>query len=344
MGIQAIDLGFLYTKAIINGKRIKLKSVIGDGKKQKFEDLDMHRNKENGDNIRVIVKRDTYFVSDLAINQSDIIRHSLKGDRFSSEDTNILLQALFGMGKLNGQGEIIISGLPVSHYARYKDDIRKLFLFNNAKTHNYDVIINGEPISGQAKFVDGRFIPQPFGVLLDAVLNDDGKIADKVLANKTIAVIDIGFGTTDVFVAEALTPIEKMSFSITTAMNDAYKKIGETIEDEFGMSYQLHSLERIALEGSFKNKGQYYSLDSAINFAYKNLAENIISEITNRWGSSIYDIDLILLAGGGSIALSFWLQSEFPNSKQARDPQWAVVNGYRKWGIKQFVDSEKRSS
>jgi plasmid segregation protein ParM len=338
MGIQAIDLGFLYAKAIINGKKIIIKSVVGDSKEQRFGELDMYV-KEGEDNIKVNIGNETYFVSDLAINQSDIIHHSLKGNRFNSENTEVLIKAILGISNLIGDDEIIISGLPVSHYTKYRQAIQELFLGSSSKNHNYDVTIDNKSSKGNVKFVDGKFIPQPFGVLLDRVLDEEGQIADRALANKTIAIIDIGFGTTDIYVANALRPIDRMSFSLPRAMSNAYRLIGDKIEEKFGVSLQLHNVEGIAREGAFKSKGETFPIDKLVQWAYKNFALQLVGEINNKWGDSINEIDEIILAGGGGLALSEWILPEFEDYaviNLAEDTQWAVVNGYSKWGKRHY--------
>lgn len=333
MTISAIDLGFLYTKAIINGERIIMKSVVGNAKKQRFADLDMGFGKENSDHLQSRVGMQEYFVSDMAIDQSDIVIHSLEDDRFDSEATEVLVKTVFALGL--GQDFVdtnVVSGLPVSHYDVYKDNISNLFL---GKTHNYEVHNNGTLIKGGVRINDGTFLPQPFGALLDRVLADDGSIQDKALASKTVAVIDPGFGTTDVYVANSLSPVEKLTFSTKTAMNHSYNLISNVIEERHGILLPLHSIEHIVQTKHFKNKGKVYPMQQTIDWAYKSTATQFLAELTNKW-KSIHEIDHILLAGGGGIALAPYILPQFPNIELLADAQWAVVNGYQKWGVRKF--------
>lgn len=331
MHISAIDLGFLYTKAIIGGKPILMKSVVGNAKPQRFADLNMGL-KEDVDNLQCRVGTEEYFVSDLAIDQSDVILHSLKDDRFDSEATEVLTKTVFALG-LEGETETkIVSGLPVSHYAEYKKNISNLFL---GKFHNFNVHDNGKPIMGTVRVNQGVFIPQPFGALLNRVLDSNGNISDKALAGKTVAVIDPGFGTTDVYVADALSPVERLTFSTKTAMNHAYGLIANKIEEQFGVILPLHAVEKIVRKGEFRKSGKVYPMHQVIQWAYKSTAQQLIAEITNKW-KTIHEIDHILLAGGGGQALSKFILPEFPNIELLDDPQWAVVKGYYKWGVRQF--------
>ena len=332
MSNSAIDLGFMYTKAIINGKRIIMKSVVGNAKKQRFADLDLGLN-TGLDALRCRVGMEEYFVSDLAINQSDTIIHSLEEDRFNTAATEILVRTAFALGFDSDVVETkVVSGLPVSHYATYKENISKLFI---NRTHNFDVHSDGILARGSARVTDGKFIPQPFGALLDRVLGDDGSIVDKALAGKTVAVIDPGFGTTDVYVADALSPVEKLTFSTKTAMNHAYGLISDKIEEQFEVLLHLHSIEKVVKSQVFKNKGKIYPMKQVTDWAYKATATQFLAELTNKW-KAIHEIDHILLAGGGGIALSPYILPEFPNIELLDDAQWAVVSGYYKWGVRSF--------
>lgn len=332
MTISAIDLGFLYTKAIVNGKPIIMKSVVGNAKKQRFADLGFK--KEDEDNLQSRVGMQEYFVSDLAINQSDTVLHSLKDDRFDSEATEVLVKTAFGIGfGSDFTSTNVVSGLPVSHYDVYKDNISSLFL---GKTHNYEIHDNGVPSKGSVRILDGAFIPQPFGALLDRVLGDDGSIVDKKLAGSTVAVIDPGFGTTDVYVADSLAPVDKLTFSTKTAMNHAYGLIANIIEERHGVLLPLHSIEKVVRSKYFKSKGKSYPMQGTIDWAFKSTANQFLAELTNKW-KSIHEIDHILLAGGGGIALSPYILPQFPNIELLDDAQWAVVKGYHKWGVRKFA-------
>lgn len=331
MGIEAIDLGFLFTKGIIGGKRVIMKSVVGNSKKQNFFDLNMGA--KETDHIKSWVGTTPYFVSDLAVEQSDTVIHSLKDDRFDSEATEVLVKTAFALGLGNNHIQShIVSGLPASHYSMYKDSIQKLFL---NKIHNYDVENHGTRIRGSVAIKGGKFIPQPFGALLDRVLDDRGQIADKDLASKTVAVIDPGFGTSDIYVANALDPVEKLTFSTRTAMNHAYGLIATKIEEAYNISLPLYQIEKVISTGQFKKSGKTFNMAPVIDWAYKSTAQQLVSEIINKW-KAIHEIDHILIAGGGGIALSPYILKEFENIELLNDAQWAVVSGYYKWGVRNY--------
>ncbi|QMV48660.1 hypothetical protein [Bacillus phage SPO1L5] len=335
--ISAIDIGFLYTKAIIDGKQVKFKSVVGNGREQNFQNLDFGMN-NNEDNITVKTGLDVNFVSDLAINQSDVVLHSLEADRFSNEVTKQLVLTAFGLGFGSDHVETkIVSGLPVSHYSKYQEEIKKLFVGDGSyKIHNFDVTSKGYQIKGSAKVVEAEFIPQPFGALLDRILDKDGDIADKELAKQTVAVIDPGFGTTDVYVSRSLSPIERLTFSTPTAMNFAYDLIANKIEEQTGISLAHYKLEKAVSNKYYRVEGKQYDLTAIIQWAFRSASTQLVTEVLNRWKANSKEIDKVLIAGGTGAAWSKWLKEKFPTAEILEDTQWAVANGYYKWGVRKF--------
>lgn len=333
MTIGAIDLGFLFVKSIIDGKKVPImKSVVGTDKPLSFDDLSLGQNRDK-DRLTSKIGTEKFFVSDLAIEQSDVVIHSLKGDRFDSQATEVLVKTAFALGLGNDNTTMsIVSGLPASHYKMYKNSIESLFL---NKHHNYEVTNNGTPIRGTTHIKEGKFIPQPFGALLDRVLDDKGQIYDKSLASKKVAVIDPGFGTTDIYVADALDPIERLTFSTKTAMNHAYSLVANRIEEAYNVELPLYRIEQVMRTKKFSKSGTTYDMSTVISWALKATAQQLVSEIFNKW-KTIYEIDHILVAGGGGIALYKYIASEFENIELLEDAQWAVVSGYYKWGVRNY--------
>lgn len=334
MKLAVADLGFLYGKAIVNGKTVKIKDVVGDAVKLRFQDLNMSKKQE--DKISLHYPDGEYFVSDLAIAQSPVIDFSLRPDRFNLTPTSVLIDALIGLGLRSGEHDLlIVSGLPVSHYDRYKTDITNLFL--TRKNHEFDITMNDKRLNGKYSVIDGKFLPQPFGVLVDAVLDDDGKWKDKDLARKTVAIVDVGFGTTDIYVCNSLDAIEQLTFSTDTAMNHAYNLIALRIEEDFGVSLKLHQIEYIVESKEFRKNGSVYKMGDTIQWACKATAKQLVSEISNKWRGG-WRIDEIIVGGGGGFMLFPYVKSFFENIHIAENPQMAVASGYNKWGMKLWRD------
>jgi plasmid segregation protein ParM len=336
--VNAIDLGFMYTKAIVNGKPIIIKSVTGTGKELRFRGLNIVGS-EGKDNIECIVDEQRYFVSDLALTQSKYPKYSLKGDRFDETATKVLLNAVLGLGYGSGNhAGYFVSGLPVEHFKNYEQDISKLFLGDSDwYSHDYNVTKDGIIHQGTVRALSGTFIPQPFGVAVDEILNSKGDIEDKGLLKSRVAVIDIGFGTTDVFVIQSFDTLESLTFSTRKAMNTAYTFIADSIK-ESGIEVSLPEVDDIVKSGQFRKDGKTYKIQPTIEQAFSLTAEAIVDHIYNSWGADASKIDVVILAGGGGLALQKWIKPLFSNLRMAKNGQMAVVNGYYKWGVMNYQD------
>lgn len=333
--LSAIDLGFMYTKAIIDGKRFMIKSIVGNSKELQFKGLNLGITTEN-DNLECELNGKKYFVSDLAILQSDEVKHSLKKNRFNSEAVSVLVSTIFGMGLGKAYPSIytnIVSGLPVSHYTDFKDDIAKLFM---EKNHPFNVSINNkDAVTGTVYSQEGKFLPQPFGAVMDVLLDDNGNMQNNELTDKTLAVIDIGFGTTDIYVINSMSPIQKLTFSTETAMSHVYNLISRRIKENWGRILPYHEIESIVQKGVYSRNGKQYNMLNIVKESYSTIATELINEIMQEWGNT-EEIDQILLSGGGGIALESYLKEEFDNLSIIPDTQWAVVNGYYKFGMSKW--------
>lgn len=332
MRLASIDLGFLYGKGLINGKSLRIKSVVGESVPLRFQDLRMGKTKTD----HIIVKHPDgdKFVSDLAINQSPVVDFSLRPDRFNLTATSVVADALMAMGLGSGEHEVlVVSGLPIDHYNKHRADIEQMF----SGAHEFCVNVSGKELLGKYDVVVGAFIPQPYGVLMDAILDEDGAWKDRKLAKQTVAIIDVGFGTSDIYVCSALDAIEGLTFSTDTAMNHAYSLIASRIEQDFGVQLKLHQIEPVFLSKEFRKHGEIYDMSDVVTWACKATAMQLISEITNRWRGS-WKVDTIIVGGGGGMVLYPYIKPHFENVRIAPNAQMAVVNGYNKYGMKMWRD------
>jgi len=199
--------------------------------------------------------------------------------------------------------------------------------------HRIELKMGSEIIKSIVSITQSRLLPQPFGTLLNKVLSNKGDIEDKGLVNRTVAVIDIGFGTTDILVSESLTPIEKLTFSTPTAINHTCRLISSKILEKFGVMLPIYKLSDIITSKKFIQKGMSHDITSIIDWASASTSEQLLGEIQIKWLND-WEIGHVLFTGGGSILLYQYLSPYFPSSELVVDSQWANVNGYTKWGMR----------
>lgn len=339
------DIGYLYNKSVANGVPHIYKSIVGTGRSLSLSDLNMNHNSSE-DYIVCKFDDESYFVSDLATKESDTIFYSLKEDRFQELAVDVITRCSMGIGLGAGFHECyVVSGLPLQQYKKFKGNISNLFMPESTTVHEYEIsyrlkdgMSDLKTIKGGVRVLDARFIPQPFGALLNEVLDDSGKITNRSLAKQTVAVIDIGFGTADIYVSSALEPVEKLSFSSKTAMNSAYKLIAGKILDTWEVDEPLYKIENVVTTGFYKRLGKSYDMSKVIEWAMSSVADTLTSEIFTKWRTSS-SIDSFLLAGGGGLRLNQYISKEFDNINICKDGQWAISKGYSKWGKRTWKDT-----
>ncbi|MNE51437.1 hypothetical protein D3C80_1460650 [compost metagenome] len=172
---------------------------------------------------------------------------------------------------------------------------------------------------------------------MSRLLAEDGSIADKKLASKTVAVIDPGFGTTDVYVLNAMSPVERLTFSVPVAMNTAYTLIANKIREGFGVQLPFYLVENVVRSKKFVKDGVEADMTEVIAWAFKHTAQQFLAELYNHWKNT-HEIDTILVAGGGGASLYPYLVPELSSPELLPNPQWSIAIGYHRWGVRTWKD------
>lgn len=319
--LLSVDLGFSNTKWCSSNDMGKYKSTVGHGRELSLQNLCIN-NCEN-DHIQCTINDNKYFVSDLAIRECDTLINSLQDNRFDLESTRALLHVALAQSLGSGVHNVsIVSGLPVTHYSKFKDSLTELI----EDKHYIDTRLNGNIVRGTVTIDKSLIIPQPFGALTYELLDEQGSIFNKSLVTGVVAVIDIGFGTTDVYVVENLQPIERYSFSSKTAISTLYGYVKSNIK----FTGNIYSLQGVIESKVYKQGNKKYSIQDIISWASGVTAEALVSEISNCW-KDLY-VDTVIISGGGSHMLGSYLLPHFNNPVLSNNGQMSVAVGYYKWG------------
>ncbi|MTI62240.1 MAG: ParM/StbA family protein [Firmicutes bacterium] len=313
-----IDIGFGFVKATNGQKQVIFPSVVGEGRNIRYH---TGINDSNiMDNLTLQLKGNDYFVGNLANRQSDIVISTLSQNRVNSIENEILFCTALGLLDPLG-GVNIVTGLPVNEYS----DRLKVKLLESLKGY-HQFALNGSSYS--LKVNNCKVIPQPFGTIFDQLLDDQGKILNPDYANITLGIIDIGFRTSDFAVADNLEYVDRMSSSSNTALSSAYKLIAREINAEYGITKPLYQLDQIIRKESITINGREINLSPLIEKAFRLTAQNIISEVSTLW--NIWEIETVLITGGGGITLYDYLLDQINNIMLVRAGQFSNVNGYLK--------------
>lgn len=116
-------------------------------------------------------------------------------------------------------------------------------------------------------------------------------------------VADIGGGTTDLCVVLKNKLIDNSRYSEETGGNQVFQKTNIELRKKYGRNFPEDSLRAAAITGKIKVGAREEDIFSIVEFAKKDVATKLSTAIRNYIESinfSIYDIENILICGGGN--------------------------------------------
>ncbi len=336
--IIGIDIGFGFTK-VTDGKRFEVfKSIYGEAIDFQFKESFLHQKAEQDEHIQIDLDDTSYFVGELAERQSSNRQFTLDQTQFVATSTKILaLAAISRMMQTNQASFKVVVGLPIGHYRQYKSELEAMLRqshklgVTNAKGERKEVVIAIAEVS---------VIPQPIGSVMDRLLNDVGKAADQRFAIEKIGVIDIGFRTSDYTISDKARYSERGSLTTQNGISKAFEIIASKLKDSCGVNVELYRLFDAVESGSIKIRGKGFDLRKITQVAFQQLAANIAADANRIWNDD-WDMDAIMITGGGGSVLATYLQPLLEGViipiEQDLDYRLHNVRGYHKYGCNRWA-------
>ncbi|MBL1351949.1 MAG: ParM/StbA family protein [Zetaproteobacteria bacterium] len=331
--IIGIDIGFGFTKAT-DGKKFQVfKSIYGEAIDFQFKESLLKNNQEQDEHIHIDVDGISYFVGELAERQSANRQFTLEQTQFISSATKTLaLAAISRFVSKESESFKVVVGLPIGHYRQYKDEVRKILRQSHQISITNQQGINQDTLIGIS---DVKVIPQPIGTVMDRLLDDVGKPSDMRFASEKIGIIDVGFSTCDYTISDKARYSERGSLTTQNGISKAFEVISSKLKDSCGINIELYRLFEAIETGSIKIRGKGYDLRKITQIAFQQLAANIASDANRIW-SDDWDMDAIMITGGGGAVLAPYLQPLLEGViipiEQDLDYRLHNVRGYNKYG------------
>ncbi len=329
MLMAGVDVGFGFTKATDGETTVLFKSIIGEPQPRSMDENFFSGESISG--LHMTLDDRSYFVGDLAESESRVRQFTLDQAQMVTQQFRIL--ALAGLAKIapNKVPVNVVTGLPVSYYMEYKDKLTA------ALSGEHELQVHDGSQSREVTLSVNRVkvIPQPYGSLVDYLFREDGTLLRADMARQKIGVIDIGFKTTDFTVCKGLRHSERGSRTTDTGISKAFQFISEALNEMSGVNVEIYRLYDAVREGSIKIRGAEYDLTKVKNEVFGRLATAVVSDMERIWVDD-WDLDVVLLAGGGGEALFEYLKplvrGEFALLKTQDDSRIGNVSGYVKYG------------
>ena len=330
MEVLGIDVGFGFTK-VSNGRESHIfQSIIGDPVDIQFKTS--FGNNDFVNNLHVTIDGKSYFVGEYAANQSMVREFTLDQDRLISDFVKILAMTAAGVYAEDGITLNVISGLPVAYLSHDHELFARSLEGDHTITYHFT---DGRVERKSLKINNVQLMPQPLGSVFNILMDDNGRVVNRDLQNQKIGVIDIGFKTTDFTVFDHMKYVERSSSTTDFGISRCFLSIAEKLKKESGIQIELYRLFNSIESGHIKVRGKEYNIanlrDRVFEYASREIMSSMERLLRDEW-----DIDYVILTGGGSKALYEYLipllNMDVLPVDVSDDIRFNNVKGYLKFG------------
>lgn len=331
MKILGADIGFGYTK-VTDGRNFQVfKSVVGEANEAQFSEALLPGTSQFPRHFEIEGRG--YFIGELAEAQSRSRGYTLDQNQFLAQYKKILALTAIAPFCQSGDPIRLVTGLPITFFRRHKDALTAML------QNRHTVVMvkpNGEREEKMLYIERVRVIPQPFGSMFNLMLSDIGKPTSQRFITEKIGIIDIGFRTADYTISEKTKYSERGSQSTDSGMSVAYSAIANILQEKSGVNVELYRLYEAVSKGMIKVKGKRYDLTEITKHAFQQLATKIATEVNRLWAED-WDVDAIVITGGGGAVLAPYLapliEGEVLPLPADADTRMNNVQGYLKYGM-----------
>lgn len=330
MEVLGIDVGFGFTK-VSNGRENHIfQSVLGDPVDIQFKTS--FGNNDFVNNLHVTIDGKSYFVGEYAASQSMVREFTLDQDRLVADFVKVLAMTAAGIYAENGITLNVISGLPVAYLSHDHEQFAKSLEGEHNIIYHFG---DGRKESKNLKINNVQLMPQPLGSVFNILMDESGRVVNRDLQNQKIGVIDIGFKTTDFTVFDHMKYVERSSSTTDYGISRSFLAIAEKLKKESGIQIELYRLFNAIESGHIKIRGKEYNIANLRDRVFEYAAREIMSSMERLWRDE-WDIDYVVLTGGGSKALYEYLMPllniDVLPVDVSDDIRFNNVKGYLKFG------------
>ncbi|MDX8383961.1 MAG: ParM/StbA family protein [Ghiorsea sp.] len=336
--IIGIDIGFGFTKTTDGNDFLVFKSIYGEAVDFQFRENLLSASSEE-EHLHIDIDGESYFVGELAERQSSNRAFTLDQTQFVATSSKVL--ALAALSKILPQPQQsvrLVVGLPIGHYRQYKSELATML----RATHQITTTdAQGNRQEKNLNISEVRVLPQPIGTVMDRLLSHQGLPEHKRFASDKIGIIDVGFRTTDYTISDKGRYSERGSLTTQNGISKAFTTIATKLKETCNVEIEIYRLFDAVEQGNIKVRGKAYDLQKITDHAFQQLAASIASDANQVWADD-WDIDAIMITGGGGAVLAPYIQPLIEGViipiEEDLDYRLHNVRGYYKFGVNTWGD------
>lgn len=340
----AVDVGYGFVKGISStGNKILFPSVVGSGRERGiagFIDHTLNTNENDLTELHLKIDGKHFYVGEMALRNSSDPTRIFDRERYNHEYSKILMQSAIQLVTNPETTEVILfTGLPLDYYRTQHEEFKQKLLGDS---------LNIEWVSGykerkqrKVKISHVGIFPQGMSAVWSTLMNHDGRTFKKDMLEEgnTIALIDIGFRTTDICVVEmkdggGFIPLLQYSETVDQGVYNLYENIKIAYQNKTGGSdLSENKINRILKRQSITYKGKNVDLSNEVEHAYEAVLNSIVDRINKLWKEEADTFDYIFVVGGGGSLFLDKLSNKLNNRLLSIvDSQYANAIGYYRIG------------
>ncbi|WP_047981725.1 ParM/StbA family protein [Ornithinibacillus contaminans] len=345
----SIDIGYGFVKAISsNGKRALFPSIVGTGRDRGLANfLKREENKLDLSELHIKINGKHYYVGDMADKNSSDGSRVFERERFNHDYTKVLLNVGIQLVASEDTKEVVLfTGLPLEYY---KSQVKPFEMSLLEETPEIEWVSGLPSGKRKVKVTQAKVFPQGMSAIWATLINHEGKFLKPELMSEgnQIAVIDIGFRTTDVCVVEmkeggGFLPLLPLSDTIDQGVVNLNDNIKRAYQDKTGGSDLSESkINKIIKNQFITYKGKRIELANEVGESHQAVANSVSDRISKLWKDESDTFEQIFVVGGGGSLFTKYLQPNFDNRLlNIVDSQYANAIGYYRIGKMLIGDTQ----
>jgi plasmid segregation protein ParM len=194
----------------------------------------------------------------------------------------------------------IVVGLPLAMVQQWQDRLKaRLVGFHRVGRAS----AAEAPVRNHIHIRKVHIVPYPLGTFVNLIMGHDGRMRKTEDGEKKIALIDVGFRTTDLMVMEAARFRQRGSATIEMGLADAWEAIARELGRQGAEMPDMAGLYRAIRMGRLRTEERTYDVAALREKAYRRLAAALADHINHRLRAD-WDLERLLLTGGAAVELA----------------------------------------
>ena len=339
--LVGVDLGFGFTKGFDGQRAVIMPSILAENGRPPATSPVAHPLIE--EDLHLAFEDATFFAGNRA--DCDWLSPQVprQAERLFGDYGRRLVLAVLATYTEMETPLMVVIGLPVSHYQRLKDVFEtRLIGYHKVAWVRPD----GSRVPKNVHIRKIRTVPHPMGTYSGLIMNAEGRMRADMFKDQKTIVVDIGFRTTNVITMDRMRFSNRYSGTIALGISRGFEQIAHKLKAETGRSPSFDQLYQAVRLGSIHIDGQHYKIERVRREAFSRLAEQLADNIGYLL-SAAWDIDSLLLTGGGSRDLAEYigplLPGEVSQIENEQDVRLNNVQGQLRlarsfWGASGFCE------